>query len=394
MPSLPEETQLDDPLYGDFEDYLDGALPEARRREVEALLARSAAARALLEELRTARAWLNGTTWDVPEPARWPSAEAILARAGRRPAAASATRRWWAAWRARWSLNVRSPVWALGAAAGLALLMGGGLWWWLLPPASDETAQSSRAQDAVIESQDGPPSSAVPAAAPAVESVESAPPVRPQNGVAAPGDAAQKEARQKDAPETSRPVVAPPAPTQASPGAPVERIAPPSPLPGRAGPSPPPAAPPAGAAEDGRLRAGRDFADRSEASSPAADAAGARPEAQKETLKEDSGYAAAPPAPAARRSDASPGERARASASGVDASSPVTLRLVVADRARAVEQATAVARAFGGTARFGGDRLIITVPAARVADCAARLRAGIPQAAEGRPLLLTVRARE
>lgn len=391
MPSSPEENQLDDPLYGDFEDYLDGVLPEARLREVEALLARSATARALLEELRTARAWLNGTTWDVPEPTRWPSAEEILARAGRRPAATSATRRWWA----RWSLNVRSPVWALGAAAGLALLMGGGLWWWLLPPASDETAQSSRAQDAVIESQDGPPSSAVPLAAPAVESVESAPPVRPQNGVAAPGDAAQKEARQKDAPETSRPAVAPPAPTQASPGASVERIYPRVPLLGQAESPPPPAAPPSAVAPDEpQLLAGRDLPDRSEASSPAADAAGARPEAQRETLKEDSGYAAAPPAPAARRSDASPGERARASASGVDASSPVTLRLVVADRARAVEQATAVARAFGGTARFGGDRLIITVPAARIADCAARLRARIPQAAEGRPLLLTVRARE
>lgn len=165
MSSASEE--LDNPLYGDFEDYLDGKLPPARHREVADLLARSAAAREMLEELRTARKWLEGTHWDVPEPSGWPSAGEILARAGWRPAASLPAAKpdrstgrfagWLSGWMP-WQWNVRSPVWVFGAAASVLLLVGGGLWWWVLSPsAPDELAQSKASETSA------PPTSELPA---------------------------------------------------------------------------------------------------------------------------------------------------------------------------------------------------------------------------------------
>ncbi|OYT71190.1 MAG: hypothetical protein CFK52_08675 [Chloracidobacterium sp. CP2_5A] len=372
MPSLPGESQLDNPLYGDFEDYLDGALPEARRQEVEAFLARSPTARALLDELVTARAWLRETNWDVPEPARWPAAEAILARAGHRPASASAAKSRRANWRGL--AFFPSPAWALSAAAGLALLMGGGLLWRMLgPSSSDEVAQSSRSQppEAVA-----PPTISAPAPA--------APPLaeRPPAGGA---------------------------PKKGKPEKPLLDAAPasaPAPL-GQAEPAPPAASAPAArapsAAGEAPSRAERDSESRNQA--PAAGAPSAQPEARKEAWKARSDERPSPAAvrapddPGANQADAmeaneSLAARSRSSVADAAASAPVTLRFVVADRSRAAEQATAVARALGGAARLSGERLIIAVPAARVAECAARLRSGISTTAEGQPLLVTVRAQE
>ncbi|MCS7079278.1 MAG: hypothetical protein NZ585_04405 [Chloracidobacterium sp.] len=385
MPSLPEETKLDHPLYGEFEDYLDGVLPAARRREVEDLLARSAVARAALEELRTARAWLHGTDWEVPEPAEWPSAEAILARAGRRPAAAgSAVKRWWSDWRASWRFAFRSPAWALGAAACLALLVGGSLWWMFRPSASDEVAQSRRPQPpARVEPAGGPVAPAAPAAPPSAERtpVERAPNDTP---------------KRKDAPEKPRVDAAQPTPAAVAPEAPLERTSRPPAVLGQAEPAPSPAAAPssAGVAEGMRLRTGRDLArqSKSPASAPAG-ASSALPEAHKED-QEEAADAYAPAAPHAWKPDESAAARAGSSSAEAENTAPVTLRLVVADRARAIGQATAVARAFGGTVRVGGERVVVVVPAARVTECAAQIRARVSTAVEGWVLEITVRARE
>lgn len=78
---------LDDALFGDFEDYLAGTLPEARRREVDARLKASPEARALLAEFTEAQTLFQTPVWDVPEPAALPSAQAILDRAKSRPTA-------------------------------------------------------------------------------------------------------------------------------------------------------------------------------------------------------------------------------------------------------------------------------------------------------------------
>ncbi len=78
---------LDDALFGDFEDYLAGTLPEARRREVDARLKASPEARALLAEFTEAQTLFQKPVWDVPEPVALPSAQAILDRAKSRPTA-------------------------------------------------------------------------------------------------------------------------------------------------------------------------------------------------------------------------------------------------------------------------------------------------------------------
>lgn len=78
---------LDDALFGDFEDYLAGTLPEARRREVAARLEASPEARALLAEFTEAQTLFRNPVWDVPEPVALPSAQAILDRSKSRPTA-------------------------------------------------------------------------------------------------------------------------------------------------------------------------------------------------------------------------------------------------------------------------------------------------------------------
>ncbi len=378
MPSLPEETSFDNPLYGDFEDYLDDALPEARRREVENLLERSPAARALLGELIAARAWLSETRWEIPEPVRWPSAEAILSRAGRRPAPAKG---WRSGWRAAWRARFASPAWALGAAACLALLLGGGLWRMLSPPSPDEVAQSSQPQ---------PPSGAAepPAAPSAPESAALAEESPLPEGLR-PGRAPRLDQREPRQDQGKKPL------SQVSPAAAPDAESLESAA--RAPASPMASAPPAPApsvAGEASPRAERAAESRDQAHALAAGAPGASLETRKEAARDGRAPADAPQKAAAQRADEASAARSRSSAADAGAPATVTLRLVVMDRARAAAQATAVARAFGGGARLSGERMTVAVPAARVADCAARLRARIATAAEGQPLLITVRAQE
>ncbi|MFQ3582662.1 hypothetical protein J8C06_14030 [Chloracidobacterium validum] len=407
MSALPEDPELDHPLYGDFEDYLDGALPEARRREVEALLARSTTAQALLDDLRTARRWMQGTTWDVAEPAQWASPETILARAKRRPATMPAARRGWADWWAGWSARVQAPAWALGAVVGSALLVGVGFWWLLGPSAAEDVARSS------------PPPAEKPVAT--LADRPDAPPVPP-------GRSAERQEAlplRKEAPEKTAPSVKSP-PSAASSGA-VDALPADSAKPAAGRPEPssmasapersetvtplsaPPQSPamaesaPARASRGGfagfdshddksaPARASRDQAAREQVSREKADAgaasvAGAKPEPP------PADNVAQPAAPESKKANESFAARQRSPAGAPVAT--LTLRLTVADRSAALARLAAIAREFGGSAQPSGERVIVTVPASRVADCAARIRARMPNEATGTSLEVTVRARE
>ncbi len=361
---MPEETKLDNPLYGDFEDYLDGVLSEARRQEVEALLARSAAARALLEELQTARSWLWETRWDIPEPGRWPSAEAILARAGWRPPG------WWR----RQSITSRRPVWAVGAAAGLVLLVGGSLWWMLAPPSPNDVAPlktSSRLPETIAELPTRASSPDAPAASPAAEHAS---PKRAQN------DPALKT----DTTGNRRPDAAPPVPVDIPSPAPTR---PPTYSPMFSGQGEPP--PPTDTAEPGRRHVNRGAS-----SSPAM--SGRQPESPEEAQPAVPTEAVvASTASNAQKRAVAPADLTPAStAETASPSSPVTLQCVVADRRQAVRQATAIAQACGGTAQLDGNRLVVTVPVVRIDECVVRLRARLPVARDGQRLQITVRAPE
>ncbi|QUV85898.1 hypothetical protein [Chloracidobacterium aggregatum] len=406
MSSASEE--LDNPLYGDFEDYLDGKLPPARHREVADLLARSAAAREMLEELRTARKWLEGTHWDVPEPSGWPSAGEILARAGWRPAASLPAAKpdrstgrfagWLSGWMP-WQWNVRSPVWVFGAAASVLLLVGGGLWWWVLSPsAPDELAQSKASETSA------PPTSELPA--------------QPGAATARPEDAARPVL-----PAEAAPVGA--APQKKDPAASVLEAASPEGKSKRSGPS----AGSSGTAED-RQRAGalrapalpttppEQMAGQSSvAAAPSAgDETAHKAEAMSAERREARPLAAAPlpeagaaPSVAGRASGAGATDRARdetkeaprakpgSAADAQGAAAPVTaltLRLVVANRRAALTQVATVAREFGGSVRLDGEQVAVTVPAGQVSACAVRLRARVSVATEGETLQVTIRERE
>lgn len=397
-----EEAQLDHPLYGDFEDYLDGKLPPARCQEVTDLLARSAAAREVLEELRTARRWLEGTRWDVPEPARWPSAEDILARAGRRPAAlpaALATKpdraarkaAWWAAGWLPWQWDVRSPAWAWGAAVSLLLLVGSSLWWVLRPAPPDELAQSKASESAEAPSQPAP-SVASPDDMARPERPGEIPPVATPSRKKAPGAPASETL---SAHERTTPAAAGATGTTNDAG--------------RADAAPPVATAPGQPATLPEQKAGRPL---SEAAPPAREELTAEAELARRR-REARPLAAAPPAEADALAGQPSGAETRdkghdgnAKESRVAQPSPVAsaqkpapvaasvLRLVVANRRAALTQMATVAREFGGTVQVVGEQVVVRVPAARVAECIARLRARVAVVTEGEMLQVTVRARE
>ncbi|AEP13357.1 anti-sigma factor [Chloracidobacterium thermophilum] len=401
MSSASEE--LDNPLYGDFEDYLDGKLPPARHREVADLLARSAAARERLEELRTARKWLEGTHWDVPEPSGWPSAGEILARAGWRPAASLPAAKpdrstgrfagWLSGWMP-WQWNVRSPVWALGAAAGVFLLVGGGLWWWVLSPsAPDELAQSKVSENseplARPELAPARPEDAARPALPAEATPAGAAP-RKKDPAASASEAASPEGKSKrSGPSAGSARVAEDSQRAEVASAPSPLAAPAGPPAGRV-----PAAPVPSAGDETAHKAEAMSAERREA----------RPLAAAPPLE-----AGAPPPVAGRASGTGTADSARdetkeapkakpgSAANAQGAAAPVTaltLRLVVANRRAALTQVATVVREFGGSVRLDGEQVVVTVPAGQVSACAARLRVRVAVVTEGETLQVTIRERE
>jgi hypothetical protein len=113
---------LDDALFGDFEDYLAGTLPEARRREVAARLDASPEARALLSEFTEAQKLFEKPIWEVAEPSALPSAQAILDRAKSRPT----VRKSFFAGMKEW---FGGAMWRPALASGLAVaLLASGSW--------------------------------------------------------------------------------------------------------------------------------------------------------------------------------------------------------------------------------------------------------------------------
>ncbi|MGQ9896688.1 MAG: hypothetical protein ACUVR8_03870 [Acidobacteriota bacterium] len=396
MSSRSEE--LDNPLYGDFEDYLDGVLPPARHQEVTDLLARSAAAREVLEELRTARKWLDGTRWEVPEPTAWPSAEEILTRAGRRPPPSpviSAVKSeplarwsaWWPAGRMPWQWTFRLPAWASGVVVGVLLLSGGVLFWWMFIPLSpDELAQSevSRTPEAV-----SPPEPAL---------------TRPNDtshpmlsGKAPPVDVAP---RRKDP--------AAPASTKGqSTGEQSKRLKPSADLTEMAedsqqseasfGPVPPTALPEPGSQ---RVPAVAASSDKGETKAEAMTAE--RPQSRPLTTAPPPGAGVAPPmdrrSSSSETADGNRNETQEASKAQVGSVGhsqgglpATTLRLVVENRRAALAQVVAVAREFGGMVQFEGKQVVVIVPPEQVANCVARLRARVPVVTEGELLQISVR---
>lgn len=129
----------------DLEAYVEGALPDDRRREMEAFLETSEEARALLAEFREADALFDGATWDVPPPKNLPTAQAILDSSRKAP-----VRNWnFFAW--------LRPSW-VAALAGL-LVVGGTTWVFLRSadqPKLGATAQRSAQQQEDEQSQISP----------------------------------------------------------------------------------------------------------------------------------------------------------------------------------------------------------------------------------------------
>ncbi len=406
MSSAPEE--LDNPLYGDFEDYLDGKLPPARHREVAELLAHSAAAREVLEELRTARQWLEGTRWDVPEPTGWLSADELLARADRRPAASLPTGAnpdrsagkaagWSAGWMS-WRWTVRSPVWALGAAASMFLLVGGSLWWVLSPAAPDELAQSkvSETSEPLARPELAParpedttrpvlPGEAAPAGAaprkkdPAASALEAA---SPEGKSRRAGPSAGSSGIAEDSQMSE--VASAPSPLAAPAGQPSGRA---------------PAASAPAAGDDTAHKAEAMTAERREArplaAAPPREAGAPPPVAGRASGGHPSGAGAADRARDEMKE--TPGAKPGSASNAQGTAAPVTaltLRLVVANRRAALTQVATVVRELGGTVQRNGEQVVVTVPAGHVADCAARLRARVSVATEGETLQVTIRERE
>lgn len=110
--------------------YLDGELPEAGRREVEAWLTHDPEARALLAELRQTDAALAGADCDVKLPESrefyWSKIEREIRRreAAARPPEASTVWSWMALWR-RWLVPAAAlAVLTLAFVLGPVLLSG------------------------------------------------------------------------------------------------------------------------------------------------------------------------------------------------------------------------------------------------------------------------------
>jgi hypothetical protein len=406
MSSAPDD--LDNPLYGEFEDYLDGKLPPARRQEVAEFLARSAAAREALEELQMARKWLEGTQWDVPEPTEWPSARAILARAGWHPATSPSAAKsdqsagesaWWLAGWMPWRWNVRSPAWAFGAAACALLLVGGSLWWALGPSAPDEMAQSRVSEDSELPARPKQPGSAP------AQPEDTAPSVWPGEAALVDATSQKKEpsAPEAGSPERKSKGLGPPAgSTDAMEGAQESKVS----------SAPLPLAAPAGeqaeqASAVGAPLAGDEVAHEVEAMT-------AEQRKSHPSATSPSPEMGATPHVAGRLSGARTAERSRANRNRDEMKEPseaqpgsaddaqevaasvraATLRLVVADRGIALAQVVTVAREFGGSVRLNGEHVTVTVPAGQVSACADRLRARVSIATEGETLQVTIRARE
>ncbi len=147
---------LDDALFGDFEDYLAGTLPEARRREVAARLDASPEARALLSEFTEAQKLFEKPIWEVAEPSALPSAQAILDRAKSRPT----VRKSFFAEMKEW---FGGAMWRPALASGFAVaLLASGSWLVLRSTEKSMSMARSKTQE-----------NATPAAAPRTEYADS-----------------------------------------------------------------------------------------------------------------------------------------------------------------------------------------------------------------------------
>lgn len=111
----------------DLEAYVEGALPDGRRREIESFLKDSAEARELLAEFQQANSLFATPEWDVPEPQHLPTAQVILDRAREQT---PFWHRWWAQVSAILPKSMTSPVFA----SVLALVVLFSATWYVVRP--------------------------------------------------------------------------------------------------------------------------------------------------------------------------------------------------------------------------------------------------------------------
>lgn len=177
----------------DLEAYVEGALPDVRRREIESFLKDSAEARELLAEFQQANSLFAAPEWDVPEPQHLPTAQVILDRAREQT---PFWHRWWQHMSALLPKPLTSPVFA----SALALIVLFSATWYVVRPTFLSKPEMTAMQ------KDTAPTAG--AAAPASSTVPAAPSSEPIGSSARPAESPAKQA-------------VPASPAQAAPAPPV-----------------------------------------------------------------------------------------------------------------------------------------------------------------------------
>lgn len=163
----------------DLEAYVEGALPDVRRREIESFLKDSAEARELLAEFQQANSLFAAPEWEVPEPHHLPTAQAILDRAREQT---PFWHRWWQHVVALLPKPLTSPVFA----SALALIVLFSATWYVVRPTFLSKPEMTAMQ------KDTAPTAG--AAAPASSTVPAAPSSEPVGTSARPAEVPAKQA--------------------------------------------------------------------------------------------------------------------------------------------------------------------------------------------------------
>ncbi|HNG92734.1 MAG TPA: DUF4349 domain-containing protein [Acidobacteriota bacterium] len=163
----------------DLEAYVEGALSDVRRREIESFLKDSAEARELLAEFQQANSLFTAPEWDVPEPHHLPTAQVILDRAREQT---PFWYRWWQHVGGLLPKPLTSPVFA----SALALIVLFSATWYVVRPTF-----LSKPEMTAMQKDTAPPAGA---AAPASSTVPAAPSREPVGPSARPAEGPAKQA--------------------------------------------------------------------------------------------------------------------------------------------------------------------------------------------------------
>lgn len=164
----------------DLEAYVEGALSDVRRREIESFLKDSAEARELLAEFQQANSLFAAPEWDIPEPQHLPTAQIILDRAHQ---AAPFWHRWGRQIKAILPKPLTSPVFA----SALALVTLFSATWYVVRPTF-----LSKPEMTAMQQDSAAPMTGAAASPPA--SIPAAPNAEPVGTSARPAEAPAKQA--------------------------------------------------------------------------------------------------------------------------------------------------------------------------------------------------------